>query len=561
MSAFHRLSLSQHFIVLGLVSLVIVGSILAVVSRTRSQTVEQAGLTTGRAVANQVVTLRSFYTAEIASRAKKAGMQLGVDYAQKDGMLPLPATLVKALGESIAKQYPGTDVRLLSKYPFPNRAGTQLDAFQAQSLAALEKDPTTPQHRVEDMNGRLSVRYVVADVMKEGCVACHNSHPQSPKTDWKVGDVRGIVEVVVPVDQVDRSISRSAMTIGVLVVASFGVLGLLVIVLTRHAVRRPLREAAQVMEQVADGDLTVQPRSGGNDEVGRLFGSLNSMIDKLRRTVGHVRDSAESIQLASNEVASGNADLSQRTEQAASNLQQTASSMAQLTGSVTQTADSARTAHQLVSSATSAAARGGAVVGQVVSTMDEINTSSKKIADIIGVIDGIAFQTNILALNAAVEAARAGEQGRGFAVVAGEVRSLARRSAEAAKEIKSLIGSSVNKVEIGSQLVQDAGATMAEIVASVKRVSDIIGEITAASSEQSSGIGQIHSAVTQLDRMTQQNAALVEQGAAAAESLKEQAQALTRAVGSFRLSDASGDSPVQPCRSSSESFPDEVCPG
>ncbi|HEY2928431.1 methyl-accepting chemotaxis protein [Piscinibacter sp.] len=545
MSAFHRLSLSQHFIVLGLVSLVIVGSILAVVSRTRSQTVEQAGLTTGRAVANQVVTLRSFYTAEIASRAKKAGMQLGVDYAQKDGMLPLPATLVKALGESIAKQYPGTDVRLLSKYPFPNRAGTQLDAFQAQSLAALEKDPTTPQHRVEDMNGRLSVRYVVADVMKEGCVACHNSHPQSPKTDWKVGDVRGIVEVVVPVDQVDRSISRSAMTIGVLVVASFGALGLLVIVLTRHAVRRPLREAAQVMEQVADGDLTVQPRSGGNDEVGRLFGSLNSMIDKLRRTVGHVRDSAESIQLASNEVASGNADLSQRTEQAASNLQQTASSMAQLTGSVTQTADSARTAHQLVSSATSAAARGGAVVGQVVSTMDEINTSSKKIADIIGVIDGIAFQTNILALNAAVEAARAGEQGRGFAVVAGEVRSLARRSAEAAKEIKSLIGSSVNKVEIGSQLVQDAGATMAEIVASVKRVSDIIGEITAASSEQSSGIGQIHSAVTQLDRMTQQNAALVEQGAAAAESLKEQAQALTRAVGSFRLNDASGDSTDQ----------------
>ena len=533
MSVFHRLSLSQHFVALGLVSLVVVGTILAVVSRTRSQTVEQAGLTTGRAVANQVVTLRSFYTAEIASRAKKAGMQLGVDYAQKDGVLPLPATLVKALGESIAKQYPGTDVRLLSKYPFPNRARTKLDAFQAQSLAALEKDPTTPQHRVEDVSGRLSVRYVVADVMKEGCVACHNSHPQSPKTDWKLGDVRGIVEVVVPVDQVDRSISRSAMTIGALVVASFGALGLLVVVLTRHAVRRPLREAAQVMEQVADGDLTVQPRSGGNDEVGRLFGSLNSMIDKLRRTVGHVRDSAESIQLASSEVASGNADLSQRTEQAASNLQQTASSMAQLTGSVTQTADSARTAHQLVSSATSAAARGGAVVAQVVSTMDEINTSSKKIADIIGVIDGIAFQTNILALNAAVEAARAGEQGRGFAVVASEVRSLAQRSAEAAKEIKSLISDSVEKVESGAKQVDSAGQAMDNIVAHVKRVTDLISEISSSTTEQSSGIGQVNIAVAQLDQMTQQNAALVEQSAAAAGSLKGQATRLVEAVGVF----------------------------
>ncbi|TMH08479.1 MAG: DUF3365 domain-containing protein, partial [Betaproteobacteria bacterium] len=432
--------------------------------------------------------------------------------------------------------YPGTNVRLLSRYPFPHRAAdSKLDAFQSQALAALEKDPKTPVHSVEDLNGRLSVRYAVADVMKEGCVACHNSHPQSPKKDWQVGDVRGLVEVVVPVDQVDRSISRSAMTIGALVVASFGALGLLLYVLTRHVVRRPLREAAQVMEQVAGGDLTVQPRAGGSGEVGRLFGSLNSMIDRLRQTVGRVRDSAESIQMASSDVASGNADLSRRTERTASHLQQTAGSMSQLTDSVTQTADSACTANQLVSSASSAAARGGDVVSQVVSTMDEIHASSKKIADIIGVIDGIAFQTNILALNAAVEAARAGEQGRGFAVVASEVRSLAQRSAEAAKEIKSLIGTSVDKVEVGAKLVQDAGTTMQEIVASVQRVSDIIGEITSASSEQSSGLGQINTAVTQLDQMTQQNAALVEQGAAAAESLKEQAQQLNRVVSVFRL--------------------------
>ncbi|WP_235582356.1 methyl-accepting chemotaxis protein, partial [Rhizobacter sp. Root16D2] len=231
----------------------------------------------------------------------------------------------------------------------------------------------------------------------------------------------------------------------------------------------------------------------------------------------------------------GNQDLSARTEQTASNLQQAASSMEQLTGTVKQSADSARQANQLASSAAEVAARGGSVVAQVVTTMDEINASSKKINDIIGVIDGIAFQTNILALNAAVEAARAGEQGRGFAVVASEVRSLAQRSAQAAKEIKGLIGASVDRVEAGSRLVADAGTTMNEIVGSVQRVSDIIGEITAASSEQSDGIGQINTTVTQLDQMTQQNSALVEESAAAAESLRDQAQRLSQAVGAFRF--------------------------
>jgi methyl-accepting chemotaxis protein len=306
--------------------------------------------------------------------------------------------------------------------------------------------------------------------------------------------------------------------------------------LTLRAVAKPLERAVKVAERIAEGDLGSTVDVGTKqDEIGRLLQAVASMQDRLRALVGEIRQTADSIQVASAEVATGNTDLSHRTEQAASNLQQTASSMEQLTGTVRQSADAASQANQLAASAAEVAQRGGQVVAQVVKTMDAINTSSKKISDIIGVIDGIAFQTNILALNAAVEAARAGEQGRGFAVVAGEVRSLAQRSAEAAREIKSLIGNSVDKVETGSRLVTDAGSTMNEIVASVQRVTDIIGEITAASAEQSEGLGTINGAVTQLDQMTQQNAALVEESAAAAESLREQAGRLAGLVGMFRL--------------------------
>jgi methyl-accepting chemotaxis protein len=320
--------------------------------------------------------------------------------------------------------------------------------------------------------------------------------------------------------------------------------------LTYRSVQTPIEAAKRLAARIAAHDLSDDPPVDGRDELSALLRSLVEMQGSLRQLVGQVRSSTDSINTASAEIATGNQDLSARTEQTASNLQQAASSMEQLTGTVKQSADSARQANQLASSAAEVAQRGGSVVSQVVSTMDEINASSKKIADIIGVIDGIAFQTNILALNAAVEAARAGEQGRGFAVVAGEVRNLAQRSAEAAKEIKGLIGTSVDKVESGSRLVADAGQTMNEIVASVQRVTDIIGEITAAASEQSDGIGQVNVAVTQLDQMTQQNAALVEQSAAAAESLKDQAIKLAQLVGTFRIDAATAAPTVAPAKTS-----------
>jgi len=303
-----------------------------------------------------------------------------------------------------------------------------------------------------------------------------------------------------------------------------------------RSIRVPLAQANGMAGRIAMGDLSSRARSETRgDEFGQLLHSLEEMRASLARMVHDVRQSADSIAVASSQIASGNQDLSARTEAASSSLQQTAAAMEEFTSTIEQSNGTARQASQLASSASDVARRGGSVVSQVISTMSEIQSSSHKIADIIGVIDGIAFQTNILALNAAVEAARAGEQGRGFAVVASEVRALAGRSAQAAKEIKALIGASVQSVEAGSQLVHGAGETMQEVVQSVQRVSDMMGEITAASSQQSAGVGEVNQAVGQLDQMTQQNAALVEESAAAAHSLNEQAQHLAQVVAAFRV--------------------------
>ncbi|MDT7522620.1 methyl-accepting chemotaxis protein [Rhodoferax sp. TBRC 17198] len=302
-----------------------------------------------------------------------------------------------------------------------------------------------------------------------------------------------------------------------------------------RSIREPLTMANELAARIAQGDLTHSVHSERTDEFGQLLHSLEAMNVSLGRMVSEIRGGTDSIAIASAEIATGNNDLAQRTEHTSSNLQATASSMDGLTQIVQQSTDNARQASALAASASTVAQRGSEVVTQVVSTMQEIDASSKKIADIISVIDGIAFQTNILALNAAVEAARAGEQGRGFAVVASEVRSLAGRSAEAAKEIKALIGTSVDKVESGTQLVTDAGSTMEEIMQSVRRVADVIGEITSAANEQSTGIAGVNSAIGNLDQMTQQNAALVEESAAAAESLREQADRMKQAVAVFKV--------------------------
>ena len=308
-------------------------------------------------------------------------------------------------------------------------------------------------------------------------------------------------------------------------------------VMTRvsRSISRPLAESVRVAQAIAQGDLTQRIRSGRRDEIGSLMTAMQGMNERLRALVGEVRDGVQSVSVASSEIASGSLDLSTRTEHAASSLQEASSSMEQLTGTVAQTADTARHARQLATSAIDAANRGGAAFAQVTDNMSRITESSRRIADITATIDGIAFQTNILALNAAVEAARAGEQGRGFAVVANEVRALAQRSASAAREIKALIGGSVETIAAGSQLVERAGDVMSEVVASVRRVGDLIGDIAMATSEQRGGISDINQAVNRLDQMTQQNAALVEESAAAAGSLKDQATRLGEVVGTFQI--------------------------
>ena len=333
------------------------------------------------------------------------------------------------------------------------------------------------------------------------------------------------------IDAIVVSATRILIGLGIVALAIGAACGWL---LTR-SITRPLAHAVGLARQVASGDLTADIRAESRDEVGDLVLALKTMNDNLLKTVTEVRAGTETIVTASQQIASGNLDLSSRTEQQASSLEETASSMEELTSTVRQNADNARQANVLAKNASQIAAHGGEVVSQVVDTMASINASSKKIGDIIAVIDGIAFQTNILALNAAVEAARAGEQGRGFAVVASEVRNLAQRSAAAAKEIRGLISDSVTKVEAGGRLVDEAGVTMQEIVQGIGRVTDIMADITSASAEQSTGIEQVNEAITQMDGVTQQNAALVEEAAAAAASLQEQATTLAQLVSVFNV--------------------------
>ena len=397
---------------------------------------------------------------------------------------------------------------------------SKLDAsLSAAQINRLESARQSEAVRIHERDGMLYVTRVAG-------------------TDWLLAVVLDQKEAM---QALQTMLTTATVTAVLLTALAAALLSLLVFRMLKR-----LELVRDALEDIAsgEGDLTRRLDSSGVDELAQIAGAFNRFIDKIAAVLVKIRTASESVKVSSSEIAAGNQDLSSRTEQQASSLEETAASMEELTSTVKQNADNARQANQMAVSASDVASKGGMVVAQVVDTMASINDSSKKIVDIISVIDGIAFQTNILALNAAVEAARAGEQGRGFAVVATEVRSLAQRSAGAAKEIKLLIDDSVEKVDTGARLVDEAGATMQEIVDSVRRVTDIMGEITSASVEQSSGIEQVNQAIAQMDQVTQQNAALVEEAAAAAESLQDQATTLSQVVGVFKLDD--GPVAVQP---------------
>lgn len=400
--------------------------------------------------------------------------------------------------------------------------GQKLDAYQEQFTSVANQLESGGYESATTAN-RMSVRAVAQ--FDDGEKAL-------------MGIEKGLSEKVSGAIADEARVSKQTQLLFVAAVVVTVVVVVPLTLLNMNSICHPLERARLAAQAIAGGDLSRHIEFEGRDEVSDLLKALSEMQSGLGSMVAQVRNSSESIATASQEIASGNQDLSGRTEQTASNVQATVSSISHLTGNVQQTASSAQLANQLAASASNAAVRGGSVVQQAVASMHEISASSRKINDIIGLIDTIAFQTNILALNAAVEAARAGEQGRGFAVVASEVRGLAQRSAQAANEIKGLIKNSVNAVDGGVKQVEDAGSAMTEIVSGVQRVTDIIGEITSAASEQSTGIGNVNESVNQIDQMTQQNAALVEESAAAAESLREQADRLASVVRQFRLSDS-----------------------
>ena len=434
-----------------------------------------------------------------------------------------------ALANQAWKAYEGTqmndDEKRLAQQFAASRARFLAQAMKPMVAALREGDIDSATAR---MNGPMHSLAVPMTRELGGLVKI--------QTDVAAADYKRSQEIV----EIVRVVCLAGLVVGL---AFAALLGWLLV----RAIVRPLEEAVKIAGAVAQGDLTQRIEVRSNDETGRLMGALRDMNDSLVEIVSRVRSGTDTMATASAEIADGNLDLSSRTEQQAASLEETASSMEELTSTVRQNADNARQANVLAGSASQIAGKGGAVVAQVVETMGGINASAGKIVEIIAVIDGIAFQTNILALNAAVEAARAGEQGRGFAVVAGEVRNLAQRSAAAAKEIKSLIDDSVGKVRHGTVLVDQAGATMKEIVESVSRVTDIMAEISAASQEQNAGIEQVNVAIVQMDQATQQNAALVEQASAAAQSLQHEAATLARTVGAFRI-DAAADAAPAPRR-------------
>ncbi len=477
-------------------------------------------------IQKQIEVMREYITINYVVKAKAAGMKAAMDHSAPD-TIPLPATATREIAEELSKKGVYT-ARMISRTPL-NPANGPKDHFEEDAIKTLQGG-SEDFARVEPVNGTLMYRRATPDrASSEACVSCH--------AGTQVGQMIGALSVQIPIDKAMAKIDRD---VNILYMGIFGIAAIMIVTLftlIRNQVLGPIVRLRAATEGASKGDLTLRVEVKNQDEIGQTGQAFNTMLENLAQVVNQVRQGAENVSAASGQISSGNQDLSQRTSEQASALEETSSSMEEMTSTVKQNADNAKQANQLALTARGIAEKGGKVTAQAVDAIGEVTKSSKKIADIITVIDEIAFQTNLLALNAAVEAARAGEHGRGFAVVAGEVRNLAQRSATAAKEIKTLINESVQKVSEGSEMVNQSGKTLEEIVESVKRVADIIAEINAASQEQASGIDQTNKAIMQMDDTTQQNAALVEEIATSSENLQQQAAELLQFVEFFKISE------------------------
>ncbi|WP_209120860.1 methyl-accepting chemotaxis protein [Parasedimentitalea maritima] len=553
--------------------------------------------TSATGVVNQIKAIRGYYTRNVIKDVKQsADMSAGIDHANDPSVIPLPATFVHDVNALLAEQ--GTSLSLYSAFPFPGRAEREMDSFMQDAWEYLSANPDGTFKRQEIENGETYLRVAVADPMvAEGCVSCHNAHPDTPKADWEIGDVRGVLEVRENIQA--PLLASQILTRNILIgVALAGLALMLIALFTIRTITRPITKICESMDGVAAGELDSDiPSADRKDELGKIGKALASLRDDLKRargaeeeraeqqreqhdvveklshglvdlakgdfskpltepfpadheqlrsdfnrtlttlslTISDVINSADSIRNGATEISQASDDLSQRTESQAATLEQTAAALEEMTTSVKSASEGARSVEGIVNEAKSEAEASGTVVQNAVSAMTEIEDSARHISQIISVIDDIAFQTNLLALNAGVEAARAGEAGRGFAVVASEVRALAQRSSDAAMEIKTLIGDSSKQVEQGVDLVGKAGTALNSIVERVSHISQLVSEMAVGTSEQSTGLGEINLGVTQLDQVTQQNAAMVEEATAASHLLNTDANKLAKLVSHFNI--------------------------
>jgi methyl-accepting chemotaxis protein len=507
-----------------LVNAVMLAACLVVMLSAREQNVQTAGFGAAQAVANQVTTLRRFYTGEIVSRAKEAGMAVNYDFADRRDVLPLPATLVKALGAQIAEDHPGTVIRLYSRHPFPHRKATETyDAFEREALDALEKDPKTPFHRIETVDGRLSMRLATADVMGAGCVSCHNSHPESPKKDWKEGDVRGVVEVVMPVDATQAGLTASTWRVALAVVVGMLAVVAIVMWMLRRRVIAPLQVVRDAAQRIGAGDLTTQIPVASGDEVGKVAEAFNGAVLAMRDAVREVRRNAADLAIAGEELSSLSDQMTSSAEQTAvdaeaasgvadrvsQSVQAAASATEEMGSAILEIARSAGSAAEVATAAVQSAENSSA-------TVQRLGNSSAEVGAVIKAITSIAEQTNLLALNATIEAARAGDAGKGFAVVAGEVKELAKQTAQATEDISA-------RIEAIQTDARDAAGAIGEITSVVGRINEISSTIATAVEEQSATTAELSRGISDAATGTGQIAASVTGVAGAASSTKQAA--------------------------------------